>query len=322
MKKSKWPPYVTARKNVVSYRPRIPVAQRHLIETGKSGFLSPPITLGKTTDPESEILENYEKAQKTIDGLLNPKQEQRGTIRWLSEEYFFSPEFLELMPDTQIDYRIKIEKLLSFGLKKDGGEITIGDMPLSDLDRPTIKFLMNHVLNDYKERGYKGTHIVNGQFRCLSSMFSYCLQTYTDVGLDYNPVMGVRKLKTERVTRYVTDPEYWAQYEFAKKHGADYLPVFFEHAYLLASRSIEVYNLTLEDVLDEGYLVERRKGSEPNVILWSDRLRAAYDAAMKLRKKRGCREEERHLILGQSGKINRESLKSAMSRLKKADVVQ
>lgn len=92
--------------------------------------------------------------------------------------------------------------------------------------------------------------------------------------------------------------------------------MFFEHAYLLVSRSVEVRDLKLSSVIDEGYIVERRKGSKDNIILWSKRLRDAYQEALRWNKSR--RIKSIYLIPGIKGtQITNQGLKSAMSRLKK-----
>ncbi len=171
------------------------------------------------------------------------------------------------------------------------------------------------MLDDYQDRGLSGCSTVNGQFRVLSAVFTYGLQYIDKFPLRDNPCKGVELHKENKRERYVTNDDYFIQLEFARKHGADYLPVLFEHAYLLASRSIEVINLKLSAVTEEGYLVERRKGSKTNIITWSPRLKEAHKDALQLHKKRKVRSI--FLVPGTTGKqLKSSTIKTAMQRLK------
>lgn len=67
-------------------------------------------------------------------------------------------------------------------------------------------------------------------------------------------------------TRYVTDRDYQIQLEYACAKRWNWLAIFFELSYLLASRSIEVRSLQLDDVNKFGITVERRKGSHTTII--------------------------------------------------------
>ncbi len=75
-------------------------------------------------------------------------------------------------------------------------------------------------------------------------------------------------------------------------------------------------DLLVEDVMEEGYLVRRRKGSKNNIVLWSDRLRTAYDAAIAIHKL--SKFENDYLIPSSIGnRLTKNTLQSAMRSLKK-----
>lgn len=69
----------------------------------------------------------------------------------------------------------------------------------------------------------------------------------------------------------------------------DYLPVLFEITYLIASRGVETLDIKLSQIDSDrttgGIYVDRRKGSDSNIIEWPDRLYEAYQAALKLHQK-------------------------------------
>jgi len=315
VKRGKWPKYVGVRKDtgVIFYRPRIPPEKQHLVET-KSGFLSPPIKLGRLSDHKATILENYNTAVQFVQSKIDGAKDS-DTLYGLLEKYKKSRQFLSLARDTQDDYTTKLSKLLRHPVEVNRVKTEFGALQARYLTTQYLRLLLDDLLETYQAQGMSGVSITNGQFRCLSAMLSYGIQYDTNIGLESNPCMGVRLHKPIRKDRYVTDEEYYLQCEFACAHGADYLPVFFEHAYLLASRSIEVYNLTVNDVIEEGYLVDRRKGSKTNLILWTMRLEKAFELALCLREKHNARHD--YLITSSVGPVRREALKSAMSRLKK-----
>lgn len=64
---------------------------------------------------------------------------------------------------------------------------------------------------------------------------------------------------------------------------APYLWPLMEIKYLCRMRSIEVLHLTDAHASEQGIYVARRKRSYDNIVRWSPRLRAAWDAAIAAR---------------------------------------
>lgn len=324
-KKYEYPKYVVARKKIISFRPRINPKYHHLFSVDKTGFISPPFVLGFPSDPETKIIKVYNDTVKALLSTMFPIDKEYGTLNWLLAHYLTSTPFKKLKPDTQKDYELKLRKLTRFELLIGRRRSTAGSIKIEKFnDVSLLRKFYDKVLEAYQEAGMDGRSTVNGQFRCLSSMLSYGLQYHKDIGVQFNPCHLIKKEPENKRDRYVTDQEYWQQFEFACAMGYEYLPIFFEHAYLLAGRTIEICSLTLDSVTEDGYLVERTKGSKTNLVLWSPRLKNAYDAAIRLREQRiknqYCKQiiVGNHLLTSRSGPIRRETIKSVMSRLKQS----
>jgi len=313
MAKTKWPKYVKEANGRIVYRPYIPAAKRDRIETDKFGYIK-PIRLGKTGDPEKKILRSYLAAKEIVEATGDP---DKGTLYWLKRKYLESRGFSLLVATSRIDYRNRLNKLLDFHIVINNTPATVGQLMASELTRPLLRRLLDKVLKDYNDRGYSGLSSVNGQFRCLAAIINYGLSYYDDLGLDSNPCVGLKLFKENKRDRYVTDDDYDFQLNYAREHGiTDWLPVFFEFAYLLAGRSVEITDLTRAAITDEGIVVKRRKGSKTTTILWSDRLGAAYRMAMDLARKRKMKSI--YLLTNRTGsKLRTHGIQAAMRRLRK-----
>lgn len=307
-----WPKYVTSANGRVVYRPRIPSKLHGSIPVDKSGFLRPPIRLGKVGDPDDSILRAYIAAKQSIEAAKEP---DRNTLSWLATGYQQSSRFARLSPVTQTKYSQLLTQILSHPLKIRGVDATLGDLFAKQLTKPKLRQILDIRLKRYQDEGKKGTVQVNRQLASLSAMFTWALQYIEGLEISDNPCLGIERFQETPRKRYVTDEEYEIQYNIAGE-VRDYLPVFFEHAYLLASRGVEVRNLKLSDISDEGYLVHRRKGSKDNIIEWSDRLRSAYKAAIALHQKRKV--SSTYLIVSATGRnLTQNTLQDAMQKLKK-----
>ncbi|WP_319548105.1 hypothetical protein [Desulfogranum marinum] len=306
------PKYVFMVNGRVVYRPYIPKGKRDLIATDKQGRLKPPIKLGVPTDTEEKLLRAYIAAKESLEFQAD---QSKGTLRWLADHYLQSSRFARLKSKSQKDYRNKLLKILDFPVRINRQQAKVGDIQVVQLTKPLLRNLLDKMLEDCLKRGISGKSYVNGQFRILSAMITYGIQYVADLGVDFNPCIGIELHRENTRERYVTDDEFYLQIEFARQHGADYLPVFFLHAYLLAGRSIEIADLKLTSISEEGYTVKRRKGSKTTLILWSKALETAHAEALELHNTRPI--DSIHLIPGTSGKkLTESALRSAMTRLK------
>ena len=341
-KKTQWPPNVNVSGNNIYYRPRIPPKKRHLVQTTKTGHIK-AIFLGTINDPRVTILNRYRKSRDQLLIILE-SDEGYGTVGWLYRKYKMSEEWCKLSPTSQISYEGRLNRLVNFPLQReDGSEATVGDIPLSWLTRPKVKKLHAKILKSFTDRGLKGINEVNGEFRQLKAMISWALDTYENLEIKNNPCFGFRMPSAPVPDRYVTDDDYRAQLEYVCAKGWNWLAIFFELSYLLASRSVEVRYLKLDGISNLGITVERRKGSHTNIILWSERLRRAYYTALRLKLsylkgdsisqecEHGCdgfcdhlkekisslnNEHQTYLLTNRVGRIRKEALGSAISRLR------
>lgn len=309
-KRPNWPAYVQESNGRVVYRPRLAEAPKGFGIDSK-GRLKPPIRLGKITDSDEKILQEYLKALQILGGA-----EEKNSLKIISEQYKKSQRFVELSPTTQDMYANCLDLLLAFPMTINREEKCFGDLQPSHLNLPMLNRFKDKLYSLQKNSGHDGISRVNGQFRVLRAMLSWAQNNIEGLGVAVNPVKGIQLGREKPRERYVTDEEYMLQYHYAVEHCAPYLPLVFEHAYLLACRSIEVCKLELSNICPEGYLVKRTKNSKDNLIRWSPRLEAARDAALAYREKVGAKDNI--LIPSLRGaKLTKNTLQSAMQILKK-----
>jgi len=319
MKKNpNWPKYVGEANGRVVYRPVIKGEPPEGYGVGKQGFLKPPIKLGKVSDPDEFILRKYIDAR---DALANASQRKhipkKNTLSWIMEAYFLSPDFKALKPSSKQWYEVHLRVFLAVEVRPQGcSPMPIGSLFISSLTLPGINRIKAKLIRESEEKGEVGTSYINGHMRAARAMIAWALNNLDGLGTAANPFRGI-KLATEAPRdRYVTDDEYMEQYLFAVDHGPEYLPLVFEHAYLLAGRSIEIAALTTDDVLPDGYLMRRTKNSKDNIITYTPRLEAARDAAFMYRK--AAKAKGPWLIPSTVGnKLTKDTLQSAMAELKK-----
>jgi hypothetical protein len=108
-----------------------------------------------------------------------------------------------------------------------------------------------------------------------------------------NPAKGAKQVKERKRHGMPTLSAYNAVLNFARERGAlqpyvkgsapPYLWPLLEIKYLCRMRSIEVVRLTEAHASEIGLYVARTKGSNDNIVKWTPRLKAAWDAALAAR---------------------------------------
>ena len=309
------PKYCTQANGRIVYRPRIAPENRHIIPTDKHGYLRPPVRLGKPGDPQRDIIAAYLAAENSLQQQISAT---RHTLAWVVDQYKKSSKFKGLAAGSQkrIDGFFKI---LSHPVTIDGEQKTFGDLPACSITRPMVRRLADRRLKQYQAHGKKGVVMVNREITSLASAMKWAQEHIDNLGINENP-FRVEKYTEQANTRYVTDDEYQTQRALSAS-VADYLPVVFELTYLLASRSIETLDIKLADIDPDrqtgGIYVTRRKGSESNIIEWSDRLYQAYLDARELNKNHKVASIDAPLITNTQGQaLKIDALRSAMGRLK------
>lgn len=246
----------------------------------------------------------------------------RHKLHWLSQQFQQSQQFRRLAPKTREGYEYAAAVLLAQPTRLG----TFGELTTRRITSAVIQRLIDRITDE-------GTPSkANTVLRYLRRVFrwgknrGYC---------DDNPAQGVETAKERRLHRLPVTELMNKLIAHAQATGADYpkrgqkgscpeyLWIVMELAYLCRLRGIEVVTLTEANGEDQGLRTNRRKGSRDNIVAWTPRLRAAYQAAIDRRnriwEKRGravpMKPEHRPLIVSRSGDpLRKEAFNSAWQR--------
>ena len=183
------------------------------------------------------------------------QQTEMYTLAWLLDEYTKSKRFMRLATKTQADYITYKDSLLSTRIE--GG--VFGRVQLSHITKRTIRGFLD---------SYPHPVAANRRVAMLKSAWNWADELYE---LPTNPCLGVRMNEELPRQRYISDEEF----DSIKALANPYLVQIMELAYLCRMRKSEVLGLRREHIVEDGLTVIRSKGSEGEITLWSDRLRAA-----------------------------------------------
>ncbi|MFK0924058.1 tyrosine recombinase XerC [Pseudomonas aeruginosa] len=246
----------------------------------------------------------------------------RDSLRYLCEQYHASIRFTSLGQKTQEDYSYSRDVLLGVPTQLAGK--TLGDLVVRKFTSPLVQRLIDKIA----EQGTpsKAAHALR--------YLRLVLQWGKNRGfVDENVAKGIEAPK-ERKRRRLPAPAAMTQLiQFAYQQGqlvrgqkgacAPYLWYVMEISYLCRLRGIETVTLTDANETEEGVLTNRRKGSRDNIVRWTPRLRAAWDAAKKVRadvweKKRMpvpiAADQRRLIVAAHGGPLRKSSLDTAWQR--------
>jgi len=258
------PKYVYIRRGWYVYR-------EHL---GK-GKLGKDIKLCPATAPISEVWQRFESI--TCAGA--PKR----TLDWLMQQYLDSAQHAKKSPKTRAEYE-KNYKTLSNTQTKTGERF--GDI---DAERITPGIIRKYL------DARTAPVAANREIAFLSICYSWAVER--DI-MKTNPCKDVRRNSEKARTRYVTEAEYQAVYQFAA--DKPHVQAAMEFAYLCRMRLCEVLDLKHSDITQEGLLIRRRKGSRDTVTEITGRLQAAIKLCKTLPMP-NARPINPHLIRGKTG---------------------
>lgn len=222
-------------------------------ENGKNKW-GKPVRLAALDAPLSEVWKAYE----LITG------ERTDTLKWLLTEYNNSAAFLECAPATQILYE-KYFKALTEKKTKSGK--LFGDFELTLITRKVIQRYLDNE---------NAKVAANRRIQYLKAAWNWGINRLDGVP-EPNPCMGVQLNKEKPRDKYVTPEEYLIVYQAALSMRNPIFAYALEIAYLCRARRDEVFSMTYDDILDDGLMLNRGKGSKSEVILWSKRLRDAVE---------------------------------------------
>ncbi|MGQ3824240.1 site-specific integrase [Pseudomonas alliivorans] len=246
----------------------------------------------------------------------------RDSLQYLCDEFHNSQQFKELSKKTQDDYCYSRDVLLVYPTKlgKPLGELAV---------KKFTPAMVQRIIDKIAEAGTpsKAAHAL----RYLRRLMQWGRNRGFVID---NPAKGIEAPK-ERKQRRLPDSTVMVDLiKFAHQQGqlkrgekgacSPYLWYVMEIGYLCRLRGIETITLTDENELDEGVLTNRRKGSRDNIVRWTPRLRAAWDAAkairtetwQRLKKPVPFRADQRFLIVSASGgQLSKSGLDTAFQRL-------
>lgn len=180
-------------------------------------------------------------------------------------EYMSSPQFTKLAVSTRNQYKVCYTGLSKITFNKGSRLMALSPAKIT----PGI---LQQILDIRIAEGkpVQGNREIKG---FLSAIFSWALARDRIPGLQGNPCHSVKRNHEKARTHYVED---W-ELELAQQQASRELRIFMELAYLLYARSEEVLNLERKNLLDDGVLVDRIKGSSSNIVRWSPRLLKVVD---------------------------------------------
>jgi len=246
----------------------------------------------------------------------------RDSLQYLCDEFHKSQQYQILSNSTHDDYCYSRDVLVAFPTKlsKPLGELAV---------RNFTPAMIQRIIDKIAEAGTpsKAAHVLRYLRRVMQ--WGRNRGFVTD-----NPAKGIEAPK-ERKQRRLPDSTVMANLiSFAHQQGqltrgqkgacSPYLWYVMEIGYLCRLRGIETITLTDENELEEGVLTNRRKGSRDNIVRWTPRLRAAWDAAKAVRtatwekrkKPVPFRADQRYLIVSSSGgQLSKSGLDTAFQRL-------
>ncbi|WPC29738.1 integrase [Pseudomonas moraviensis] len=207
----------------------------------------------------------------------------RGTLRYVCEQFHLSDRYKKLAPKTHDDYCYSRNVLLGIPTKL--GK-PLGDLAVKKFSSALVQRIIDRIADEGTPS--KAAHALRYLRRVL--------QWGRNRGfLEANPALGIEapiERKQRRLPRLnvmdVLIDRATARGRLARNEPGgcpEYLASVMELAYLCRLRGIEVVTLSDANELAEGILTNRRKGSRDNIVRWTPRLRAVWNRAKAIRAK-------------------------------------
>lgn len=229
----------------------------------------------KLGDPKATLADLHAR-------LADVRGVDRASLEWLMGAFHGSAEFAHLAESTQRDYK-QYRKDISEYATRAG---TLGTLPAARLSTPLFQGIV-----DKLEKGGTPTK-ANHWLRYLRRVYSFALRR---TSIKVNPCKGVQQARERKNRKVPTEAVYQRVLEIARTAGEKkahsrgsmpgYLWMAMELMYLCRLRSVEVITLTDAHALKHGLMTNRRKGSRDNIVAWTPRLQAVWDAALARRKR-------------------------------------
>ena len=217
-----------------------------------------------------------------------PRDYLRGTVGWVMARFEESADFAALAESTRRLYRYCAKVVQEYHLHNGRGA-SLDTLFVDRLRLPVIQRVIETIA---KGRGEsvpgagdaqppypaKANHLL----RYLHRLFAWGRR---HGHCQTNPAAGAKRVPLQPRSGMPTRLAYDTVLKFAQTRAAlaPHLWPLMEIKYLCRMRSIEVLALTDAHASEQGIYVARRKRSHDNIVQWSPRLRAAWDAAVAVR---------------------------------------
>ncbi|SIR43703.1 site-specific integrase [Pseudomonas sp. A214] len=251
----------------------------------------------------------------------------RGTLRYICQQFHLSDRFKKLAPKTRDDYCYSRDVLLNIPTKLG---VPLGDLTVRKFSPALVQRIVDRLADEGTPS--KAAHALRYLRRVL--------QWGRNRGfLDVNPALGIeapierkrRRLPAHQVLEDLLDrARAFGRLARNEKGGCpEYLAYVMEISYLCRLRGIETITLTDAHELPEGVMTNRRKGSRDNIVRWTPRLRAAWDGAKAYRaqvwERRATaipiRADRRYIVVAShGGPLRKSSLDTAWQRFIKSSI--
>jgi site-specific recombinase XerD len=225
-----------------------------------------------------------------------PRDYIRGSLGWIIARFEESLEFAELSVSTRANYAYCAKVAREYKTQSGRGP-SLDTLYVDRLRLPVIQQVIETIGRGRRESLLGAGNAVpafptkaNHLLRYLHRLFAWGMR---HGHCKTNPAAGAKQVKERARNGMPTRMAYEAVLKFAQArcaltpHSAGslapYLWPLMEIKYLCRMRSIEVVHLTDAHASERGIYVARRKRSYDNIVRWSPRLRAAWDAAVAVR---------------------------------------
>lgn len=245
----------------------------------------------------------------------------RESLNYLCQQYHDSAKFKRLAPKTQASYTWARDVLVNIPTKL---KMPLGELGVRKFTPALIQRLIDRIADEGTPS--KAAHALR--------YLRLVMQWGRNRGyLDSNPAQGIEAPAERKQRRLPTHAVMLVLIERARELGKlkrgqlgavpPHLSYVMELAYLCRLRGIEVVTLTDANELPDGVLTNRRKGSRDNVVSWTPRLRATWEAAKARRAQiwaaRGTsvptNPEQRYIITAEhGGALGKSGLDTAWNR--------
>lgn len=264
----------------------------------------------KIADAKASLAQLHNLMEQAAGAELN-------TLNWLAGKFTDSAQFKKVGKSQQTSYEYARRIVCQHPTKKP--TVKLGQIPLPDWKPSLVQKLIDSVA---EKRGPSTAKKVK---EYLSRVFNWGLnRNYCPA----NPV-GKPEMPAERKLRRLPEKELLSRLvafakergSQAKRHGtcAPYVWIALEIARKCRLRGIEVFGITDSQLIKEGIVCERKKGSKDNITRYDPVLKDAITAALahrgRVAKTISFMAENRFVLVGTSGQqIKQSTWQSAWRR--------